>query len=97
MFLTHADYETHPETKPLGYFADPNNVVSDYVEVVGTIRVAPPATGRTAVTVTKAASGAFYTADAGFGTSRDMKTRAGCIKWLKKVLAHHSLDAKWYA
>ena len=85
------DYATHPETQP----AIRTGAGGDLIEVVGTVRDGIPETGRRAITVTMAGSGQFYTARSAF-SSRDMRTRAGCIKWLKKVLAHESLDAKWY-
>lgn len=62
---------------------------SDSREVIGVFRGGD-------ITVTRAASGEFYTAGGGFGTSRDMKTRAGCVKWLKKVLADESNGAVWF-
>lgn len=61
----------------------------DLEEVIGTYHGGD-------IKVIRAASGSFWTVRAGFGTGRDMKTRAGCVKWVKKVLADESNQAVWF-
>jgi len=80
----------HPTTKPAA------EVVAggDVCEIVGTT-ADRNARARRAVTVTLAASGRFYTADTGTG-ARDFATRGHALRWLKKVLAHESNDARFY-
>jgi hypothetical protein len=85
---------SHPETKP----ADQTDAAGQTVEVIGTTRTTN-GVGRTAVTLTywKSNGKPMVTADHGHG-ARDFAgvARMAAVRWLKRVLADESNDARFY-